>query len=231
MKPLFVANWKANKTVKEAVDFAQKFGQEIANSSSAAILCVPFPYLYTLFELTDEYNFKVGAQNVSRYDNGAYTGEVTAQMLQGIASHCIVGHSERWKFFGENAQTVAQKVEKLLSNGITPILCVSDQRQLETYLSSEAIAKSVEKIIFVHEPPGAISGGKDYHPQEPERANEEVKTIKEKIGQDVVVLYGGSVNSENITGFLEQGQINGFLVGQASLSVDGFAALVSTASR
>src|SRR5215210_4662831 len=131
MKSLLIANWKANKNVKEAVEFAEIFGAATSQSSIGVVLCAPFQSLYTLFALTEQFNFKVGAQNVSRFENGAYTGEVTAPMLKELVSHCIVGHSERWKYFGENSQTVIQKVEQLLKNEITPILCIGDQNQFE----------------------------------------------------------------------------------------------------
>jgi triosephosphate isomerase len=232
MKPLVVANWKANKTIKETVEFAKTFGTSIEQTQVGIVICAPFTSLEILFSLSDEYPFKVGAQNVSRFDDGAFTGEVTAKMLQGVATHCIVGHSERRKYFGETDQSVIEKVDRLLAVGITPILCLSDSQQLENYLNAKgSIATASDKIVFVHEPPSAISGGKDYHPEDPSAASEVIKKIKERIGSSVVVLYGGSINNENIIQFLSQPGVDGFLVGQASLDANGFSTLVGAVSR
>ena len=227
MKPLIVANWKANKTSKEAIDWAKNIGEEIGQTSMEIVICPPFTSLETLAALTDEYSFKVGGQNVSRFETGAYTGEVPASVLKEVATHCLVGHSERRLHFGETDQTVMEKVDRLLLADITPILCISDQKQLEAYLGIKGnIAKEAEKIIFVYEPPSAISGGGEYHPEKPEEAEVQCKKLVEKVGKAVVVLYGGSVNSKNIASFIEQPTIQGALVGQASLNVDSFVALL-----
>lgn len=232
MKSLVVANWKANKSVKEAVDFAKIFGSSIEETHVGVVICAPFTCLEILFSLSDEYPFKVGAQNVSRFENGAFTGEVTATMLKEVSSHCLVGHSERRKYFGETDQTVMEKVDRLLAVGITPILCVSDENQLDTYLNAKgSISTEAEKLVFVYEPPSAISGGKDYHPEDPITADQTIKKFKEKIGRSVLVLYGGSVNPENVKPFVEQGHIDGFLVGQASLDPNGFSTLIGAVSR
>ena len=230
MKPLIVANWKANKTNKETVDWAKKVGEEIGQTSVAIVICPPFTCLETLAQLADEYPFKVGAQNVSRLEAGAFTGEVSASMLKEVVTHCLVGHSERRRYFEETDQTVMEKVDRLLAVDITPILCISDQKQLDSFLLAKgSIAKAPEKIVFVYEPPGAISGGGAYRPEEPEEAEIQCKSLVEKIGKSVVVLYGGSVNPKNIATFIEQPTIQGVLVGQASLSVESFVSLLGAA--
>ncbi len=233
MKPLIVANWKANKTISEATSWVEKTKAPLGSLEKIqVVVCGSFVTLPLLNNLFSGTSVKVGAQTVSHLGQGAFTGEVTAEMLQGLVEYCIVGHSERKKYFAETDQMIVKKVEFLLEKKIIPVLCTANQEQLESYLKeSLAIREKAEEIIFVYEPPSAISGGGDYHPETPEAADQVCKSIKEKIGREVVTIYGGSVNPENIKSFLSMPEIHGALPGQASLEEETFVRLVSVASE
>ena len=217
-KPLIVANWKATKTIKETVQWIKETKPALEKINSADIvICPPFTSLPLVSSLFKDTNVKVGSQDISKFKKGAYTGEVTAEMLNGLADYSIVGHSERRRLFGEDDDDVIKKVKLLFEYNITPILCVSDLLQTDSYISrGEIIIEKSEKIIFVYEPPSAISGGGAYRPDNPEDVNLAAGKISEKIGKKIVVLYGGSINPENVNSFLSQKNIDGGLVGQAS---------------
>ena len=229
-KPLVVANWKATKTIKETIDWIKEAKAELEKIDRADIVICPsfssLPAVASLFEGT---NIRIGAQDVSKFKKGAYTGEISVEMLDGLVEYCIVGHSERRKYFGENDRDVIEKVKLLLGFGVTPILCVSDLAQMDSYLAEgKEIVEAAEKIVFVDEPPSAISGGGAYRPDNPENANTNAGKISEKIGKRVVTLYGGSINPENAASFFSQENIDGGLVGQASTNPKTFLGLFNS---
>lgn len=229
-KPLVVANWKATKTIKETIDWVKEAKAELEKIDRADIvICPPFSSLPAAVSLFEGTNIRVGAQDVSKFKKGAYTGEVSVEMLDGLVEYCIVGHSERRKYFGENDRDVIEKVKLLLGFGVTPILCVSDLAQMDSYLAGgKEIVEAAEKIVFVDEPPSAISGGGAYRPDNPENANTNAGKISEKIGKRVVTLYGGSINPENAASFFSQENIDGGLVGQVSTNSKTFLGLFNS---
>ena len=217
-KPLVVANWKATKTIKDTIEWIKqaKPGLEKINHVEV-VICPPFTSLPTAGSLFEGTNVKIGAQDVSKFRKGAYTGEVTIEMIDGLVKYCVVGHSERRKYFGETDEDVFEKVKLLLEYKVTPVLCISDLAQMDSYLAAgKEIIENAEKIIFVYEPPGAISGGGAYRPESPETANENAGKIGKKIGQPLTTIYGGSVNPGNVLSFVLKGNIDGVLPGQAS---------------
>lgn len=228
-KPIVVANWKATKTIKETIEWVKSIKSNVDNiDDSDIIICPPFPALPITSSLLEGTNLKVGAQDVSKFKKGSYTGEVTVEMLDGLVEYCIIGHSERRKHFGETDDDVIEKVRNLLDYSITPILCVSNLDQLDSYLErGKIIVDSAKNIIFVYEPPGAISGGGVYKPNSLEDANEKAGKIGEKLGKKVTTLYGGSVNSDNATSFFSKENIDGGLIGQASTDSNTFLEIIN----
>jgi triosephosphate isomerase len=224
MKPVIVANWKANNNLGQLERWLDQVKNNLADVDNVEIVvCPTFLILNKAKELIKGSNLKLGAQTVSSKPVGAYTGEIPAELLAEIVEYCIIGHSERRKYFSENSQQIVEKVELLLKNQVVPILCVSDLTQLDEYLSASQIFKeNAGKIIFVYEPPNAISGGGDYHPESSDSVLRNTEEIRKKIGDEVVVLYGGSVNKEVIGNYVKESNINGVLVGKASLDPGEF---------
>lgn len=204
--------------------------EELLRQSTIDIVICP-PYIL-IPKISQEFRgspVQIGAQDVSRYDFGAYTGEVTAAMLSSFCSFCIVGHSERKKYFGESVGDVSEKIRNLLKFAITPILCVGDMNELAKYIKTEpAILKEKDKIIFVYEPPQAISQPGEYNSEDPQTAQKVADNFREGLGE-IQVLYGGSVNSENVSAFLNLENIDGVLTGQASWEAETFLSLIKRA--
>ncbi|MCL5411311.1 MAG: triose-phosphate isomerase [Patescibacteria group bacterium] len=223
-KPLIVANWKANKTIKEASEWVRTARTNLEEATEVeVVVCPSHVCLPLVFSLLGGTSVKLGAQNLSIYEKGAYTGEDTAEMLEGLVTYVIIGHSERRRFFGEMDQTVAEKTAKALKYKITPLVCVESLEQVEKF---KIFAKdSLDKAIFVYEPTFAIGTGQ---PDTPENAAEMARKIRQVVDRETKVLYGGSVARDNVVDFLFQADLGGVLVGTASLDPQEFCGLVSS---
>lgn len=229
-KPIVIANWKATKTIKETVEWIKIAKPSLEKVDYASVvICPPYTSLPIAASLFENTNIKLGAQNVSKFKKGAYTGEVTIEMLDGLVDYCIVGHSEKRRYSGETDDDVIEKVKNLLESTITPILCVSNLEQLDSYLDrGQVIVEEAEKIVFVYEPPSAISGGKAYRPDSPENADKNSGKVGKKLSKKVTTVYGGSINPDNAVSFFSKEHIDGGLVGQASTNPNVFVDIFSS---
>ncbi len=232
MKKLFIiANWKSNKTIIEAEkwlhDFHDKFVSENIDLSNKEIIICPS---FTLFERAHYYSknlnlpIKFGAQNISPYDVGAYTGEVNGKQIKEVADYVIIGHSERRDNFLENDEMITKKLDMTNRYNLCPILCISEPAQISKIRSQSQNLK-LQNLIIAYEPLFAIGSGT---PDTPENAEKIMQNIKKEL-RDVPVLYGGSVTSENIKGFTKMSNIDGTLVGGASLDPQEFLKIIKNA--
>jgi len=249
-KPLIAGNWKLNNTIKEAIELVTLLKRKLTDLQGVdVVVCPPFTALSDVSELLIESDIRLGAQDLYWEDKGAFTGEVSASLIKDAgASFVIIGHSERRQFFHETNDTVNKKTKAALKNGLTPIVCVGEslaEREanktfsiIENQLKGAFVnfnAEEIEKIIIAYEPVWAIGTGKVATPDQAEEAHAFIrKEMAKAFGQEVAVglriLYGGSVKSDNISNLMSQVDIDGALVGGASLDANGFADIVKNAS-
>lgn len=247
-KKLLVANWKMHFTVGEASLFLDKLQKKIpAQRTTEVVLCPSMITLQSLSLQVDRRKFKLGAQNCYSHDEGAYTGEVSASMLRGIASYVIVGHSERRHVFGEDDRLIASKVQAVLRNNLQPILCVGETAQeraanetahvLHAQVTAglaNVTSQEISQVVIAYEPVWAIGTG-DY-----DKADDAVQSIRhirkqveamfgKKAASEMRVLYGGSVTGDDAGGYLVAEGVDGLLIGGASLNVATFAGIVNRA--
>lgn len=235
-KKIIAGNWKMNKTPKEAVEFCKLMRDKAASSEVDVVFCVPFVDLYPVLEELAGSGISVGAENMYFEDNGAYTGEISAQMLKEMGvSYVVLGHSERRQYFNETDDMVNKKVKKALEVGITPIMCCGETlEQREAGITIEWIrmqikcgvkginAEAVDNIVIAYEPIWAIGTGKT---ATSEQAQEICKAIRQVVGEvygaavaeKVRIQYGGSVSGKNAAELFAMPDIDGGLVGGASL--------------
>lgn len=225
MKDIYIiANWKSNKTSKEASEWINELrGYELTFIHKEIIVCPPFTLLSDIKLLIENnsLNIKLGAQNISLFDEGAFTGEINGKQIKEFGEYVIIGHSERRKNLSETDDEVIKKIRKALENNLMPIVCISNIMQVES-LKSEF--KEL-KFVIAYEPLFAIGSGS---PDTPENANNIAKQIKNKLN-NVKVLYGGSVTSENVNSFTQMQDIDGVLVGKSSLNPLEFYKIIKNA--
>ena len=229
-QPIVVANFKAHKSWDEMESWIEQVGPKASEFAGTVIVCPSSPFLASVHSslAVHHSSLKLGAQDISKFDQGSYTGEVSASQVANLCQFAIVGHSERRKYFGEGDSDVIQKVGFLINNSITPILCVSDLQQLDSYIKEgTTIIENAQKIIFVYEPPSTISADKDYKPEDPAAADQNAGEIGKILNKKVVTLYGGSINPQNVQSFFSKENIAGGLIGQACLDAETFLQLIS----
>ena len=241
---IVAGNWKSNETFNQADDLINDIAEGLRAFDSTdvdVIVFPPFPYLELVQDAAEDVEFFVGAQNVSKFDNGAYTGEVSAQMLQSMnVDYCIVGHSERRKYFFETNQDVAEKVNKLLAVDITPIVCVGESledreagkhfdviREQVSQGLFHLSAEAMEKVIIAYEPVWAIGTGKTATKEQAQEIHAFIRNMlaekySDDTAQEISILYGGSCNAKNAKELFAQQDVDGGLIGGASLKAADF---------
>ncbi len=227
MKKTYVlGNWKSNKTVEEARAWIDTFHTTYTNPApdTIVIVCPQFIHL-PLFTATT-FPAAIGAQNISAFPTGAYTGEIAAASLTGLVSHVMIGHSERRTHCGETDSVVIQKVTRAQESGIIPVVCVSEIEQVKA-LADAVPEFSSKGGMLLYEPLSAIGTGQA---DSPERANAKAMEIAAIIGE-APILYGGSVVPENVHGFTAQSHISGVGVGGASLDATKFINVIRAAAQ
>ena len=245
-KKVIAGNWKMNMLPNEAIQFIEELTPLVKDTNNEVILCVPYTDLFYALLTAQNTNIKIGAQNMHFEENGAYTGEVSGKMLKSInVEYVIIGHSERRQYFNETDETVNKKVKAAFKYGLKPIVCVGEtleQREKgqtneiitnQTQLALEGLTnEQIENTIIAYEPIWAIGTGKTATKED---ANESIKQIRKKIaekyGQNVsdrvIIQYGGSVKSTNAKELFTMSDIDGGLIGGASLKSEEFSKIVN----
>ena len=249
-KKIVAGNWKMNLCFEEAEELVEELIDllEDVELKSEVIICPPFPYLEMASDYAQEGFFKIGAQNISPFEAGAYTGEVSASMLDSMeVSHCIIGHSERRKYFNEDDKMLTAKVNQALEHSIIPIFCVGEslpERESEKHF--EVVRRQVRhglfhldtdefaKVILAYEPVWAIGTGITATPDQAAEMHAYIRSlISERYGEEVskatMILYGGSCTSKNAAELFAQPGVDGGLVGGASLKAEEFVEICKLA--
>jgi len=229
MKPLIVANWKMNpQNLQGAKLLFDSVANGIKNLKNVEIVICP-PFLYILNLKSQILNLKLGAQDCFWEEKGAFTGEVSPKMLKdlGWCDYVILGHSERRKYLKETDEMINKKIKAALKSDLTPILCIENISQLKKR-TKDLLRKEQKKLIIAYEPVFAIGTGK---PCTPEKAKEMKTAIKKIIDKDIPIIYGGSVNSQNVTDYIKMAGFQGLLVGGASLDSEEFIKLAKNVAR
>lgn len=242
MHPLIVANWKMNVELADAVIMTEtiKNGLEPIDDVMV-VLCPSFPHLPTLAEILSRQPIRqlaLGAQNVSSFERGPFTGEVSVSQLKNLVQYAIVGHSERVKNFNETPEITNQKVKLLLKNEIIPIVCVGEFEKGEYSLTATIkLADTIldglnshqrQALVLCYEPVWAISSSRDSEPADGKYAEQAAEALHQRF-PETKIIYGGSVSSKNIREFTVQEHIEGALVGKASLDAKEFLEIVKNA--
>ena len=243
---IIAGNWKMNKNIGESIDLANSIKRSLYDVEEVEIVvCPPFTSLSDVNEITMETNIKLGAQDVYWEKEGAFTGEVSADMLKNVGcEYCIIGHSERRQFFGETNEIVNKKLKVLLKENIKPIVCVGEKLEerksgrtfdvIKDHVVNSLAGISKEdmsRTVIAYEPVWAIGTGVNATKEQAEEAHKYIRTLLgqmhgDEVAKSVRIQYGGSVKPENIKELILQEDVDGALVGGASLKADSFVQLV-----
>ncbi len=245
-RKVIAGNWKMNMLPGEAISFLQAFEPLIKHTENEVVLCVPYTDLFYALNFAQDTNIKIGAQNMHWEESGAFTGEVAPGMLKAIGvEYVIIGHSERRQYYNETDETVNKKLKAAFANDLKPIVCVGETlEEREAGITAERITsqtrlalegltnEQVKNTIIAYEPIWAIGTGKTATAEDANNSIKEIRNEVEKIyGKDVadeiIIQYGGSVKSSNAKELFEMSDIDGGLVGGASLKADEFSKIVN----
>ncbi|MDD4899729.1 MAG: triose-phosphate isomerase [Candidatus Omnitrophica bacterium] len=252
-KTIIAGNWKMYKTINEAIELVNGLKRELFNLDSATIetvVCPTFTALSSVAEVLVESEIQLGAQDCFWQEEGAFTGEISCKMVKDTgAKFVIIGHSERRQFFGETNDSVNKKIKAALQTGLTPIVCVGEtlaerekgitNKILEDHVKGAFKDLSQEdalKLVVAYEPVWAIGTGKTATPAQAEEAHKFIRDLIKNMynieaAGSIRIQYGGSVKPENISELMQQPDIDGALVGGASLKIESFAAIVKKAGE
>ncbi len=249
-KHIVAGNWKMNLTFTEADELLDELMSELEQvelpRDTQVIVCPPFPYIEMASDYANDSYFMVGAQNVSDQERGAYTGEVSAEMLESCEiDYCIVGHSERRGYYGETDATVAAKVDRLLAHGLKPIVCVGEvleereagrqlevvKRQVEQGLF-HLTAEQMQQVVIAYEPVWAIGTGRTATPEQAQEIHAHIRSLLrakygDAVAEEISILYGGSCKPSNAKELFACKDIDGGLIGGASLKAKDFMGIVT----
>ena len=245
-KKVIAGNWKMNMLPNEAIEYMTELSSLVKDTDNEVIICAPYTDLFYVLMHAQGTNIKIGAQNMHFEESGAYTGEVSGKMLKSIGvEYVIIGHSERRQYFAETDETVNKKIKAAFVNDLKPIVCVGEtleQRESgktqeiitnQTRLALEGLnTDDVKKVIIAYEPIWAIGTGKTATSDD---ANNSIKNIRNEIAklygndiaEEIIIQYGGSVKSTNAKELFEMSDIDGGLVGGASLKAEEFSKIVN----
>jgi triosephosphate isomerase len=249
-KPFVAGNWKMNKTMAESRQLVTGLLPGLtALSTIDRVLCPPFTDLWAVAEMLKDTDLGLGAQNMYWESSGAYTGEIAPSMLAEVCQYVIIGHSERRQYFGETDETVNKKIKAALAHGLTPIVCIGESlNENQAGLTADVVARQVRggladltpedgaKLVIAYEPIWAIGTGLAATPEDANAIHKDVvrKSLGDMLGKatadSIRILYGGSVNAGNAIAFFAQSDIDGALVGGASLKADSFVAIAEAAA-
>ncbi len=253
-RPMMAANWKMNKLIGEAEEYVERLLPRISDAHEGvdAAIFAPFTCLGRVIRMTQDTPVLAGAQNFYFEDSGSFTGEVSALMLEDVgAGAVIIGHSERREIFGETDEMVANKTARAVEAGLLPVVCVGETKEerdggeMWDKISGQvrAVFERLDAgevdggaIVFAYEPIWAIGTGETASPEDAQDATGKIRALLEEIGgedfaREVRILYGGSIKPDNVGEIMAQEDVDGGLVGGASLEVDTFAELVNGASK
>jgi len=244
---LIAGNWKMHKRIEEAKALALGLRERIGRpfQEGCVVICPPFTVLSEVKKVIEDSSIKLGAQDLFWEKEGAFTGEISPPMLKDVGcSFVIIGHSERRKYFFETNETVNRKIKSALSFGLTPIVCVGEtleeREKGETFQVVEdhirgafkdILQEEAFKVVVAYEPVWAIGTGRNATPNQAQEVHKYIRGLLEEIyskslAQNILILYGGSVNPQNIEGLILEEDIDGALVGGASLKVETFSQIV-----
>ena len=244
--PFIAGNWKMNKTIGDAVDYANQLKSLYAGlDDREVVVAPPFTALYPVAEALKGSSIRLSAQNLSDKTEGAYTGEVSARMLVDAGcEYVIIGHSERRTLFGERDAEINGKINAALESGLKPIFCIgetlNEREELQTFNVVERQIKEglnnlntddIRRLVIAYEPVWAIGTGKTATPEQAQEVHAFIRRLMgkmygENIARDIPIIYGGSVNPNNIGSLMAEADINGALVGGASLDVESFIKII-----
>lgn len=247
-KYVIAGNWKMNKTPAQTKELINEMKPLVADAACEVVLCVPFIDIAAAVEAAEGSNIKIGAENIHWAESGAFTGEVSGQMLkESGAQYVIIGHSERRQYFGETDDTVNARLKAAIAAGLTPIVCVGETlEQREKNITVETVAmqtkiafrdipaEAAADTIIAYEPVWAIGTGKTATDEQADEVNGAIRNVIREIYGDstadnIVIQYGGSMNAKNAAGLLAKEHIDGGLIGGASLKAEDFAVIVNAA--